>query len=98
MFLRDPQWNHVDANFQSFPAFVLPVSCFGDAVSGRTIHLQLISFYPSESVVNFLEKIDRIKFCNRIIVYIYVVNFILKLIEYRLWIFSMFYKKVNCVN
>lgn len=56
MFLRDPQWNHVDANFQSFPAFVLPVSCFGDAVSGRTIHLQLINFYPSESVGNFLEK------------------------------------------
>lgn len=33
--VRDPQWNHVDANFQSFPAFVLPFYCFGDAVSGR---------------------------------------------------------------
>lgn len=55
MSLRDPHWNHVDANFQSFPAFVLPVFCFNDAVSGRTIHL-LINFYLSESVVNFLGK------------------------------------------
>lgn len=42
--LRDPQWNHVDANFQSFPAFVLPLLlCFGDAVYPvGSIHLQLI--------------------------------------------------------